>query len=280
MEQWPLEGVSIAYSFADADAPTRKQVQYFENFGQRAIWADGWKAIFRQRPMLVGDSTKLAEFDWELYDLERDPTECHDVAAEHPDLVKELEELWWVEADKYHVLPLRSEITMDDERPRVSPGLDRYVYWPGTMVPETEAVNVKNRSHRVTVDLELQSGDEGALVSQGTRFGGWTLFVQDGHLHHVHNFMGRGRVPPRVRRAAPDGDAVHGDVRVHPHRRARGRRPAARSTARSSPRDRSRTPCPAASASGAAHSASATTPGSRCPSATSHRLPFRGPCIA
>ena len=80
---------------------------------------------------------------------------------------------------------------MDDERPRVSPGLDRYVYWPGTMVPETEAVNVKNRSHRVTVDLELQSGDEGALVSQGTRFGGWTLFVQDGRLHHVHNFMGR-----------------------------------------------------------------------------------------
>jgi arylsulfatase len=59
------------------------------------------------------------------------------------------------------------------------------------MVPETEAVNVKNRSHRVTVDLELQSGDEGALVSQGTRFGGWTLFVQDGPLHHVHNFMGR-----------------------------------------------------------------------------------------
>jgi hypothetical protein len=86
---------------------------------------------------------------------------------------------------------LRSEITMDDERPRVSPGLERYVYWPGTMVPETEAVNVKNRSHRVTAELELRPGDEGALVSQGTRFGGWTMFVQDGRLHSVHNFMGR-----------------------------------------------------------------------------------------
>ena len=207
VEQWPLEGVSVAYSFADADAPTRKQVQYFENFGQRAIWADGWKAIFRHRPMLVGDSTKLAEFEWELYDLERDPTECHDVAAEHPDLVQELERLWWTEAEKYHVLPLRSEILMDDERPRVSPGLDRYVYWPGTMVPETEAANVKNRSHRVTATFELQPGDEGALVSQGTRFGGWALFVQDGHLHSVHNFMGRAEYHLESEAPLPTGRA-------------------------------------------------------------------------
>lgn len=171
-------------------------MQYFENFGQRAIWArlemgGGWKAIHRHRPMLVGDGEQLAQLDWELYDLERDPTECHDVAADHPELVRKLEELWWVEAERYHVLPLRSEITMDDERPRVSPVNDRVVYWPGTMVPETEVLNVKNRSHRVTAELELQPGDEGALVSQGTRFGGWTLFVQDGHLHSVHNFMGR-----------------------------------------------------------------------------------------
>jgi len=189
--QMPIEGVSFASSIPDAEAPTAKQVQYFENFGQRAIWAGGWKAIHRHRPMMVGTSDALAALDWELYDLERDPTECHDVAAEYPELAAKLEELWWVQAAQYQVLPLRSNIHLDAERPRVSPARKRYVYWPGAMIPENEVVNVKNRSHRVTAHVTLDAGDEGALVAQGTRFGGWTLFVQDGHLHSVHNYMGR-----------------------------------------------------------------------------------------
>jgi hypothetical protein len=164
-------------------------VQYFENFGQRAIWAEGWKAIHRHRPILVGSSEKLAELPWELYDLERDPTECHDIAAEHPQLVAKLEELWWVEAERYNVLPLRSDIVLDNERPRVSLASNRRVYWPGTMIPETEAINIKNRSHVITASIR-EVGD-GALVSQGTRFGGWTLFVKDGRLQSVHNYMGR-----------------------------------------------------------------------------------------
>ncbi|MFA5884316.1 MAG: sulfatase-like hydrolase/transferase [Acidimicrobiia bacterium] len=189
--QMPIEGVSFASSVPDADAPTEKKVQYFENFGQRAIWAGGWKAIHRHRPMMVGKADALAALDWELYDLERDPTECHDVASELPEVVAKLEELWWVQAERYHVLPLRSNIYLDAERPRVSPARKRYVYWPGAMIPENEVVNVKNRSHRVTAYVTLDAGDEGALVAQGTRFGGWTLFVQDGHLHSVHNYMGR-----------------------------------------------------------------------------------------
>ena len=279
VEQWPLEGVSIAYSFADADAPTRKQVQYFENFGQRAIWADGWKAIFRQRPMLVGDSTKLAEFDWELYDLERDPTECHDVAAEHPDLAKEMEELWWVEADKYHVLPLRSEITMDDERPRVSPGLDRYVYWPGTMVPETEAVNVKNRSHRVTVASSCNRATRARSCRRARGSAAGPSSCRTGTCTTSTTSWGAPSTTSSPTAPLPTGTPCTatfeftrtgehaGDGRLL-HRRRRW-----------SPTDRSRTPCRAASASAAGHSASATTPGSRCPSATSHRLPSRGPCI-
>jgi arylsulfatase len=183
--------VSFVASVDDADAPTAKQVQYFENFGQRAIWASGWKAIHRHRPMMVGDADALAALDWELYDLERDPTECHDVAADKPELVAKLEELWWSEAARYNVLPLRSNIYLDAERPRVSPPRKRYVYWPGAMIPENEVVNVKNRAHRVTAFLTLAAGDEGALVAQGSRFGGWSLFVQDDRLHSVHNFMGR-----------------------------------------------------------------------------------------
>lgn len=191
VEQMPIEGVSFAHTVHDASAPTRKKVQYFENFGQRAIWAEGWKAIHRHRPMLVGDGEALSRLEWELYDLERDPTECHDVAAEHPELVAKLEELWWVEARRYQVLPLRSHIHLDAERPRVSPARNRYVYWPGAMIPETEAANVKNRSHRITATAECAPGDEGVLASQGTRFGGWTLFVHDGRLHSVHNYLGR-----------------------------------------------------------------------------------------
>jgi len=191
VDQMPIEGVSFVASVDDADAPTAKQVQYFENFGQRAIWASGWKAIHRHRPMMVGDADALAALDWELYDLEHDPTECHDLAADKPELVAKLEELWWAEAARYHVLPLRSNIYLDAERPRVSPPRKRYVYWPGAMVPENEVVNVKNRAHRVTAFLTLEPGDEGALVAQGSRFGGWCLFVQDDRLHSVHNFMGR-----------------------------------------------------------------------------------------
>jgi len=189
--QTPMEGVSLAYSLADAGAPTRKEVQYFENFGQRAIWAGGWKAIHRHHPLVVGSGERLAALPWELYDVEHDPTECHDVAADHPDLVAELEARWWAEAERYHVLPLRSHIDLDAERPRVSPATDHFVYWPGSMIPENEVANVKNRSHRITAYAQLAPGDEGVLVAQGTRFGGWTLFVQDGRLASVHNYVGR-----------------------------------------------------------------------------------------
>lgn len=206
--QTPLEGVSLASTVVDADAPTPKQVQYFENFGQRAIWAEGWKAVHRHHPMMVGTGDALAALPWELYDLERDPTECHDVAAEHPELVARLEELWWVEAERYQVLPLRSHIDLDAERPRVSPPTDRYVYWPGAMIPENEAANVKNRSHRVTAHATLTDGDEGALVAQGTRFGGWTLFVQQGRLCSVHNYVGRAEYALESDRPVPTGRPV------------------------------------------------------------------------
>jgi arylsulfatase len=206
--QAPMEGVSFAASIGDADAPTAKQVQYFENFGQRAIWAQGWKAIHRHHPLLVGSGDALAELPWELYDVEHDPTECHDLAAEHPELVARLEELWWVEADRYHVLPLRSHIDLDAERPRVSPPTDRFVYWPGATVPENEAANVKNRSHRVTAHATLAPGDEGVLVAQGTRFGGWTLFVQEGRLCSVHNYVGRVEHALTAEQAIPTGRPV------------------------------------------------------------------------
>lgn len=157
---------------------------------------------------MVGSGDALAGLAWELYDLERDPTECHDVAAEHPDLVAQLEARWWAEAERYQVLPLRSHIHLDEERPRVSPTRDRAVYWPGAMVPETEAVNVKNRSHRITAHARLAPGDAGVLVSQGTRFGGWTIFVQDGRLQSVHNYMGRAEYHLAADRPVPIGRPV------------------------------------------------------------------------
>ena len=190
--QSPLEGTSFAASIRAAGAPTAKRVQYFEMFGQRAIWADGWKAIHRHRPIVVGGGAKLAELGWELYHIDEDPTECHDLAERHPELVRELAQRWWVEAGRYNVLPLRADFQLDGERPRIGPPPTRMRYLPGTMVQEAAAINVKNRTHRVRADIELGSpADHGTIVAQGTRFGGWCFFVQDGRLHTVHNDVGR-----------------------------------------------------------------------------------------
>jgi hypothetical protein len=129
---------------------------------------------------------------WELYDLGRDPTECHDRAAAEPERLRALVALWWNEAEKYQVLPLDnralSELVL--ERPSAIPARSRYVYHPdAAAVPEVAAVNVRNRTHRVTAEVDIPPGGaEGVLVSQGSLLGGWSLYLKDGRLHWVHSF--------------------------------------------------------------------------------------------
>lgn len=146
--------------------------------------------------MLELTEDKLRELDatgWELYHVEVDPAETENLAEQERAKLIEMIALWYAEAGKYNVLPLDSRGTMRfaDERPQIGAERDTYVYFPRTQgVPENVAAKVLNRAHTITVDTELKAGDEGVLACHGSNVGGYVLFVQDGKLHYVHNYVG------------------------------------------------------------------------------------------
>ncbi len=205
--QSPIEGVSLAHTFNDAGAATKHHTQYFEMFGHRSLYHDGWRAVcpfpgtsFAEAGVSFGmlelTEDKLRELDatgWELYHVDVDPAETNDLADTERAKLIEMIALWYTEAGKYNVLPLDSRGTMRfaDERPQITETRETYVYYPGTqVVPENVAAKLLNRAHRITVDVELAAGDQGVLVCHGGNVGGYTLFVQDGKLHYVHNYVG------------------------------------------------------------------------------------------
>jgi arylsulfatase A-like enzyme len=191
--QRPIEGVSFAETLRTADAPDRHETQYYEMFGCRAIYHRGFKAVTYHEMYAAQTPPGFDGDTWELYDVTVDPSECHDLATERPELLQELIGQWWAEAERYQVLPLDdrplSELVL--ERPTGLPERSRYVYHPAGMVPESAAARLYNRSHRITADVEV--GGEpvtGVLASQGNVLGGWVLFLQDGQLTYVHNYVG------------------------------------------------------------------------------------------
>ena len=162
--------------------------------GSRAIWHKGWKAV-SVHPTIAGWGN-FADDRWELYHTDEDPTETHDLAAAHPVKLQEMISLWFHEAGKYKGLPLEDrtavEVLADPTRPQVAPPRDQYVYYPGAAeVPETAAANIRNRSYSIAVEVDIESGDAGGvLFSHGARFGGHALYVKDGRLKYVYNFVG------------------------------------------------------------------------------------------
>jgi arylsulfatase len=192
--QQALDGVSFAPSFHDADAETGKETQFFVMSSTRAIWHRGWKAAAICPPPPEAWSN-FATQRWELFDLENDPSECHDVAAEHPEKLQELVSLWWHEAGRNGALPLETRTVVEllsTERPRLSKPRNRYVYYPGgSEIPESVAPNVRNRSYTVAVEVTIETDEAGGiLLAQGGRFGGHALYVKDGKLKYVYNFAG------------------------------------------------------------------------------------------
>jgi arylsulfatase len=192
--QKPLEGISFAYSFDAADAPTQKETQFYSMLGTRAIWHKGWKAATAvpAAPESWGDFPLQK---WELFDTEADPSECNDLAEQHPDRLQELIALWWTEAGARQALPLESRGAIEilgTERPQLAKPQTRYVYYPGgAEIPESVAPNIRNRSYTIAAECEIETAEAGGVIfSQGSRFGGHALYVSGGRLKYVYNFVG------------------------------------------------------------------------------------------
>jgi arylsulfatase len=200
VEQQPIEGTSLRYSFDAADAPDRRTTQYFEMIGNRAVYHEGWTAVTRHGiPWeMVDIPDRPFENDvWELYDHAVDWSQARDLAAEQPERLQDLQRIFDREAEKHHVFPLDDRVT-ERENPEVAGRLDLHAglstmsFGPRVgRLTEEAAPNVKNRSHVITADLEVVTGTNGVVVAQGGRFGGWSLYVVGSVPHYAYNYVGR-----------------------------------------------------------------------------------------
>ncbi|HEX3163350.1 MAG TPA: arylsulfatase [Pseudolabrys sp.] len=211
--QTPIEGVSLAYTFANGTAPSTHTTQYFEIFGNRAIYNDGWLAGTVHRAAWEFKVRRPLEEDiWELYDTRSDFSLTNDLAAKNPDKLKELKDLFLKEAVKYTVLPL-DDRTLERlnaamvGRPDLMAGRTSLTVHQGmTGMSENAFINVKNRSHTITADVEIQkSGANGVILAQGGRFGGWSLYLKDGKPTYTYNWLGLERYTVTAKQPLPAG---------------------------------------------------------------------------
>jgi arylsulfatase len=200
IKQIPIEGVSMAYTWdkTNANAKTRHTTQYFEMLGNRSIYHDGWVAATTPVTLPWELSTKTAPdvitgYNWELYNVEEDPTQFNDLASKMPDKLKQMQDLFYAEAKKYNVLPLDNTTLARWNTPRPSLTAGRTVFeYSGELsgVPGAAAPNIKNKSYAITAEVEIPDGGaEGMIVTQGGRFGGYGLFLSKGEFG-----VNRGRV--------------------------------------------------------------------------------------
>jgi arylsulfatase len=194
VDQRPMDGTSLAYTFDDADAESRHVTQYYELMGCRAIYHRGWKAVAWHRTWIPRwDQVPFDQDKWELYHVAEDFSESRDLSEAYPEKLRELQDLWWAEAGRNQVLPLddRGGQRFFDPRPKPISDRSTYIYYPsGAPVGEAVAVNVKNRSHTISAEVEIpHGGAEGVLLAHGGRCGGYTLYVKERKLHYVQNFL-------------------------------------------------------------------------------------------
>lgn len=191
--QWPIEGVSMRYSFDAPEAESRKETQYYTMLGSRGIWHRGWKAV-TTHPTLSGWG-RFMEDTWELYHTNTDRSEVHNLAEENPEMLEHLKALWFHEAGQYSGLPLDDRPAIEvltSQRPQPSPRRNLFAYYPGTTpVPQSVGVNIRNQSYAIDAEVEIPDGGaEGVLFAQGDTFGGHALYIRDYRLHYVYNFAG------------------------------------------------------------------------------------------
>jgi len=214
--QTPIEGVSLAYTFADPKAPSRHTTQYFEIFGNRAIYDNGWLAGTVHRAAWEFKVRRPLEDDiWELYDTRADFSLANDLAAKNPEKLKELQALFLKEAVKYSVLPI-DDRTLERlnaalvGRPDLMAGRTSLTVYQGMLgMSENVFINVKNRSHTITAEVDIpKSGAKGVLLAQAGRFGGWSFYLKDAKPTYTYNWLGLQRYTVAAKQALPAGKAT------------------------------------------------------------------------
>jgi len=198
VQQTPLEGVSMLYSFDDAEAADRHETQYFEMFGNRGIYHKGWTAVTRHKTpwLLVGDKAPAFDDDvWELYDTTKDWTQAEDLSKKMPEKLHELQRLWLIEATKYNALPLDDRLAERINpdlagRPVLVRGNSQILFGGMGRLSENSVLSLKNKSHSVTAEIVVPDRVEGVIVAQGGNIGGWSLYAKNGKLKYCYNLLG------------------------------------------------------------------------------------------
>ena len=215
VQQHPIEGISMAYSFNDAKADERHETQYFEMFGNRGLYHKGWTAVTRHKTpwLLVGEKTPAFDDDnWELYDTSKDWSQANNLAKQMPEKLHYLQRLWLIEATRYNVLPLDDNLAarFDPDtagRPVLVKGDSQILFGSMGRLSENSVVNIKNKSHSVTAEIEVPAtGAEGVIVAQGGNIGGWSLYAKGGKLKYCYNLLGIHQFYAESSSALPPGD--------------------------------------------------------------------------
>ncbi len=214
--QIPIEGTSLFYTFNDKNAKNRHTQQYFELFGNRAMYKDSWLArTIHRAPWMAVNMPPLETDVWELYNVNEDFTLANNIADKHPKKLAELQELFMSDAKKYHVLPIDDRVIARMNpaiagRPDIMNGrmsLDLYEGMDGMM--ENSFINVKNRSVNIKADVTIpEGGANGVILTQGGKFGGWSLYMKDGRPVYTYNFLGLDRYTVAGKEKIPAGDAT------------------------------------------------------------------------
>lgn len=218
VKQKPIDGTSLVYTFDDAKVPTEHSTQYFELVGNRAIYKDGWVACttpLRLPWITIGDEPNPDDYKWELYNVDKDFSQSNNLASQHPEKLKELQEVFDAEAKKYNVYPLDSSFASRADpsiRPSLTKGRSEFVYFPGMIrIPEGSAPDFKNKSWNVAAEITVpEKGASGVLATIGGRFGGWALMLQDGKPEFVYALSNQPQHKFSIasHQALPPGDHV------------------------------------------------------------------------
>ncbi len=224
VKQSPMEGISLVDTIENADAKEEHKTQYFEMFGCRSIYHEGWRAecgwpgpdyaTGAKSGHKLGDPIHKKDLEelektWQLFNLKDDPAEAKDIAGEHSLKLKEMIEMWWHEAKKYNVLPLQGTMGQRFNYPRPMPGdsTTRFVYYDGAIVPSVVQPVVFNRPHTIEALVTVPKGGvEGVIYATGGNTGGYSLFVKDKKLHFTYNYLTRKFFRIDTEDELPEGD--------------------------------------------------------------------------